>query len=246
MKIHQLDGIDYEINEAEAFGKSVFNNSEYTVTLAVPAGTELDEYIKDGDQITGSYTVSGLETNFESILQDVSYKREFKAGYDLYDLTISENALTVERASILDVPNGGTGSSELNGVLKGNGQNPVTTAVDGVDYWSPNTLEPPKMSDNGWLVEHMGGTYFRLFKVHDYGSVNVTQANNGQYISPVLASPPLPTNMQKMAMTFATSDSAGDTLWWLMSQPNGTRIRCAVSGTFKIQIAVTAICQIIQ
>ncbi len=55
MKINELEGLDYYINEVEAFGKSVFNPAEYTVTLAVEAGTPLNNYIKEGQQISGSY-----------------------------------------------------------------------------------------------------------------------------------------------------------------------------------------------
>lgn len=137
MEIYQLNDLDYKINEAEAFGKSVFNNSEYTVELAVPAGTELGMYIKDGDQIEGNYEASGLRTEFESVVQDVSLQRAFQAGYDMYDLSISENALSVDRASIIPVEDGGTGRGSLSGILKGDGVKPIVTAEAGVDYVEP-------------------------------------------------------------------------------------------------------------
>lgn len=140
MEIYQLKGLDYHINEEEAFDKSVFNPAEYSVTLAVPGGTNLNSYINKGDQIAGNYTVNGLTTDFESLVQDISINRQFQAGYDMYNLKLSENILNVARASILDVQDGGTGSGELNGILKGNGLTPVSTAVDGDDYWSPKTL----------------------------------------------------------------------------------------------------------
>lgn len=140
MEIYQLKGLDYHINEEEAFDKSVFNPAEYSVTLAVTEGTNLNSYINKGDQIAGNYTVNGLTTDFESLVQDISINRKFQAGYDMYNLKLSENILNVARASILDVQDGGTGSGELNGILKGNGLSPVSTAVDGDDYWSPKTL----------------------------------------------------------------------------------------------------------
>lgn len=140
MEIYQLKGLNYYINEKEAFDKSVFNPAEYDVTLAVESGTELSDYITKGQQVSGEYTVNGLTTNFESLVQDVSISRQFQAGYDMYNLKLSENILNVDRAAILDVQDGGTGSGKLDGMLKGNGLSPVSTAIDGDDYWSPKTL----------------------------------------------------------------------------------------------------------
>lgn len=137
MIINELNGVDYYINEREAFDKSVFNPAEYTVTLAVAAGTDLSQYITDGQQISGEYSVNGLTTNFESLVQDISINRQFQAGYDMYTLKLSENALNVTRESILDVVDGGTGTDELNGILKGNGLQPVGTAEPNVDYVEP-------------------------------------------------------------------------------------------------------------
>lgn len=140
MKIYELEGINYFINEKGAFDKSVFNAAEYDVTLAVEAGVELSDFITEGRQVSGEYTVNGLTTNFESLVQGISISRQFQAGYDMYNLKLSENILNVDRAAILDVQDGGTGSGKLNGILKGNGLSPVSTAVDGDDYWSPKTL----------------------------------------------------------------------------------------------------------
>lgn len=137
MEIYELKNIDYYINEKEAFDKSVFNPAEYTVTLAVKAGTNLDNFIKKGQQVSGTYTVNGLTTNFESLVQELAISRDFQAGYDMYNLTLSENVLNVDRASILDVQDGGTGRGELHGILKGNGMQPIETAEPGIDYVVP-------------------------------------------------------------------------------------------------------------
>lgn len=157
MEIYQLKGLDYHINEKEAFDKSVFNAAEYNVTLAVPQGTNLSKYINEGDQVAGNYTVNGLTTDFESLVQDISINRQFQAGYDMYNLKLSENILNVARASILDVQDGGTGSGELNGILKGNGLSPVSTAIDGDDYWSPATLQVDQTTV-GWTNLALTGT----------------------------------------------------------------------------------------
>lgn len=140
MKIYELEEINYFINEKEAFDKSVFNTAEYDVALAVEAGTELSDYIEEGQQVSGEYTANGLTTNFESLVQGIDISRRFQPGYDMYNLKLSENILNVDRATILDVQDGGTGAGTLNGILKGNGLSPVSSAVDGDDYWSPKTL----------------------------------------------------------------------------------------------------------
>lgn len=143
MEIYELKNIDYYINEKEAFDKSVFNPAEYTVTLAVKAGTNLDNFIKKGQQVSGTYTVNGLTTNFESLVQELAISRDFQAGYDMYNLTLSENVLNVDRASILDVQDGGTGRGELHGILKGNGLQPIETADAGIDYIEPLIEDVP-------------------------------------------------------------------------------------------------------
>lgn len=166
MIINELNGVDYYINEKEAFDKSVFNPAEYTVTLAVAAGTDLSKYITDGQQISGEYSVNGLTTNFESLVQDISIDRQFQAGYDMYTLKLSENILNVTRQSILDVVDGGTGRGELNGILKGNGLQPVEKAEPGIDYIEPlipntpfvaitpadSSITPPTPESLSWAI----------------------------------------------------------------------------------------------
>lgn len=137
MKIYELEEINYFVNEKEAFDKSVFNPAEYDVTLAVEAGTELSDFIEEGQQVSGEYTVNGLTTNFESLVQGVDISRQFQPGYDIYNLKLSENVLNVDRAAILDVQDGGTGRGTLSGILKGNGMQPVETAIAGIDYIEP-------------------------------------------------------------------------------------------------------------
>lgn len=166
MKIYELKDVDYYINEKEAFDKSVFNPAEYEVTLAVKEGTNLAQYITDGQQISGEYSVNGLTTNFESLVQDISINREFQAGYDMYTLKLSENVLNVTRESILDVEDGGTGRGELHGILKGNGMQPVETAEAGIDYIEPlipntpfvaitpadSSITPPTPESLSWAI----------------------------------------------------------------------------------------------
>lgn len=61
---------------------------------------------------------------------------------------------------ILDVRVGGTGNTGLNGILKGKGENPIGTAVAGVDYVTPKThigmigIFPGEIEQlpDGWLV----------------------------------------------------------------------------------------------
>lgn len=228
MKINELEGLDYYINESEAFGKSVFNPAEYTVTLAVEAGTPLNNYIKEGQQISGSYDANGTTTNFESLVQDIGISRQFQAGYDMYNLTLSENVLNVARKSILDVPDGGTGASELNGVLKGNGLNPVSAAVDGVDYWSPQTLEPVTLNGN-WLVEHLGGQNYRLSQIYRVNT-SCTQAHQGQYMSDTIAFPALPAGFATVPYSLSyTNSPANSGPVWMFNQSGGVRLKAGAS-----------------
>lgn len=242
MKINELEGLDYYINEVEAFGKSVFNPAEYTVTLAVEAGTLLNNYIKEGQQVSGSYDANGTTTNFESLVQDIGISRQFQAGYDMYNLTLSENVLNVARESILDVPDGGTGTATLNGVLKGNGTSPVSTAVDGVDYWSPATKEPVTLNGE-WMVEHLGGSNYRLSQVYTWDNVPINSAHQGQYISPALELPALPVGFSDSGISFQmiTSPDVSQP-WWLFSQASKVRVKCGASVTgAKVVLMLTCL-----
>ena len=236
MIINELEGLDYYINEKEAFGKSVFNPAEYTVTLAVEAGTPIANYISDGQQISGSYDANGTTTSYEGIVQDVAISRDFQAGYDMYDLTISENVLSVARQSILDVPDGGTGADSLTGILKGNGVNPVTQAVDGVDYWSPTTLIPAHMEDE-WLVEHLGGQNYRLSRVYKWNAQNIDTLHQGQYISPALTLPTLPAGYATPGISFQMIQSPDVAQpWWLFSQANAVRVKSGIAVTGAVVV----------
>lgn len=241
MKINELEGLDYYINEVEAFGKSVFNPTEYTVTLAVEAGTPLNSYIKEGQQVSGSYNANGTTTNFEALVQDIGISRQFQAGYDMYNLTMSENVLSVARESILDVLDGGTGASELNGVLKGSGTNPVSTAVDGVDYWSPRTLEPVTLNGN-WLVEHLGGQNYRLSQIYQVDT-SCTQSHQGQFMSDTITFPSLPAEFATVPYSVAmTNSSRNSGPAWIFNQSGGIRLKTGAStATVKMDLALTCL-----
>ena len=241
MKIYELEEIDYFINEKEAFDKSVFNAAEYNVTLAVPEGTDLNAHINVGDQITGNYTVNGLTTEFESLVQDISITRQFQAGYDMYNLKLSENILNVARQSILDVPDGGTGVATLNGVLKGNGASPVSTAVDGLDYWSPQTLEPVTLNGN-WLVEHLGGQNYRLSQIYRVNT-SCTQAHQGQYMSDVITFPALPSGFATVPYSLSyTNSPANSGPVWMFNQSGGIRLKAGAStATVVVDFAISCL-----
>jgi len=78
----------------------------------------------------------------------------------------------------LSVTRGGTGQNALYGIIKGDGENPVVTAEDGVDYLGPSSMtglismwslpNAPK----GWLIcngsSYNPTTYSRLFSVLGY------------------------------------------------------------------------------
>lgn len=241
MKINELEGLDYFINEQEAFGKSVFNPADYTVTLAVEAGTPLNNYIKEGQQVSGSYDANGTTTNFEALVQDIGISRDFQAGYDMYNLTLSENVLSVARQSILDVPDGGTGASELNGILKGNGVSPVETAVDGVDYWSPTTREAPTVNGN-WLVEHLGGQNYRLSRIYRI-TTSCTRSHQGQFMSDTITFPTLPKGFASVPYSVSfTNSPANSGPAWIFNQSGGVRLKTGTStATVVMDVALSCL-----
>lgn len=140
MEIYGLNGQDYYINEVKAFGKSMDTPETWTVPLAIETGSNVEAMLPEGSEVDGEYTVNGIRTNFSGVVQEVAISREHIPGYDLYNLTVSETAQTQVSDTVLGVKDGGTGADSLNGILKGNGASPITTAKDGVDYWSPETL----------------------------------------------------------------------------------------------------------
>lgn len=143
MEIQQLRSIEYYINEAEAFGRQVATEEDYTVTLALPAGTKVDNYLQDGQRVQGNYIVNGVRTYFEAVVDDISIKREFQAGWDMYNLSLSESEISLVMANVLTVPEGGTGTTTLSGLLKGNGGLPVVQAIEGEDYMKPIIKDTP-------------------------------------------------------------------------------------------------------
>ena len=57
--------------------------------------------------------------------------------------SITSNALTLGWTGLLGVSRGGTGSSTLSGILKGNGTSQLATAIGGTDYEFPLTFSSP-------------------------------------------------------------------------------------------------------
>lgn len=78
-------------------------------------------------------------------------------------------------SGLLTVGRGGTGSSGIIGIVKGNGTSAYTAALEGTDYLGPNTMTgvicyyPVKSIPSGWLVcdgtAYSRLTYERLFSV---------------------------------------------------------------------------------
>lgn len=89
-------------------------------------------------------------------------------GSQLVDLDVDHVT-----AGILSVSRGGTGSSNISGIVKANGTNPYTAAVDGVDYMGVNSMTglvcyyPVATIPDGWLrcdgAEYSRNTYSKLY-----------------------------------------------------------------------------------
>lgn len=79
------------------------------------------------------------------------------------------------KSGILPANRGGSGTGGLTGILKGNGIDPYTVAVDGQDFMGPNSFTgiivfyPNNNIPNGWLrcdgATYSRSTYARLFEV---------------------------------------------------------------------------------
>ena len=85
----------------------------------------------------------------------------------------------------LSVEHGGTGANSLIGIVKGNGTNPFTAAVDGVDYMGPNSFTgliafyPSASIPTGWLYCD-GAAYSRTTYAELFAKIGTTYgAGNG-------------------------------------------------------------------
>ena len=104
-----------------------------------------------------------------NMVEGITFLRPDGNGSRLSDL--NANSITEGK---LSVSYGGTGSTSLNGVIKGNGTEPFTEAVDGVDFLGPSCTGliayfPISTIPAGWLycdgAAYSRTTYSRLFNV---------------------------------------------------------------------------------
>ena len=104
--------------------------------------------------------------------------QNFKSGEQYLSPTGNGSQVTQLDASnissgILSVNYGGTGTQDITGIVKANGTNPFTAAVDGVDYMGVDSMTglvcyyPISTIPTGWLrcdgAEYSRSTYSKLF-----------------------------------------------------------------------------------
>ena len=86
--------------------------------------------------------------------------------------SLNANSIT---SGTLSVPYGGTGTTYITGLVKGNGSTAFSTALDGIDYLGPNSFTgviayyPVASVPSGWLycdgAAYSRTTYSRLFNI---------------------------------------------------------------------------------
>jgi microcystin-dependent protein len=87
--------------------------------------------------------------------------------------------MTNAGSGILNVLRGGTGSSGITGIIKGNGSSPMTAAVDGVDYMGANAMTgiiayyPVAALPTGWL-RCDGSAYSRTTYANLFAKIGTT------------------------------------------------------------------------
>lgn len=103
-----------------------------------------------------------------NLVANVDYLTPTGDGSQLTNLNLSNVG-----SGVLRVNRGGTGVTSITGVLKGNGINPLSTAVEDEDFIAPNGLTgiicyyPVTTIPKGWIVcdgaTYSRATYLRLF-----------------------------------------------------------------------------------
>ena len=125
----------------------------------------LNMFYKSAGSDSYGWTMLLSSTN---LVADVDYLTPTGDGSQLTNLNLSNVG-----SGVLRVDRGGTGVTSITGVLKGNGINPLSPAVEDEDFIAPNGLTgiicyyPVTTIPKGWLVcdgaTYSRATYLRLF-----------------------------------------------------------------------------------
>lgn len=127
-------------------------------SLYIDTQTHEIYYKSQGSGDSGGWVLIWSSANLES---GTNFLAPNGDGSNLTNLSASQIT-----QGVLSVTRGGTGSTGISGLVKGNGQSAYTTAVDGVDYLGPTATTgiicyyPIESIPSGWLP-CMGGAYSR-------------------------------------------------------------------------------------
>lgn len=147
--------------------------SAITGTLYVDTASLTLYYKSTGSDAFGWVEIWSA-TNFK---QNLQYLPVDGNGGQLTNLNADNIA-----SGVLSVINGGSGSNNLTGLIKGNGTNPFTNAVDGVDYLGPSGMTglvcyyPVASIPSGWL-RCDGAAYSRTTYKNLFNKIGTTYGN---------------------------------------------------------------------
>ena len=153
-----------------------------SVAMTVPAGLSVS-----GSPITSSGTLAlslstgySIPTTTNQTNWDAAYSNRITTATS--PLSISSNTISV---GTIPVVNGGTGSTTLTGLVKGNGTTAFTAAVAGTDYISPYSSQTANFilaSPNGVA----GTPSFRAIVVADIPTLNQTTTGNSANVTGIV------------------------------------------------------------
>ena len=160
-------GITGELLKTDANGQ---------ITAAVP-GTDYQAPITAGNLTAGSnLSVTGGTSAILGAGASISLGSNVVTGVaNDTNVTgsISANSLTLGWTGLLAVSRGGTGSSTLSGILKGNGAGALQTAVGGTDYEFPLTFSAPlSRSSNSISISQANGSTNGYLASADWSTFN--------------------------------------------------------------------------
>lgn len=137
--INQLEGFDYKILMSDDL-LSVATNADIEAQLVLKNDDTIPalKSLNLADKISGLLNIPYNPMSYTGVINSVEFEREYVQGYDLYSINMTQTTATRLLDTALQVPDGGTGRSELGyELLKGDGVNPVQNATAGVDYVKP-------------------------------------------------------------------------------------------------------------
>lgn len=164
-------------NRAKQAQAAQTGTGDPTGVLAAPIGTFYIDTTNNSLYYKGSgsdaYGWVLIWSNL-NLISGINYLTPTGDASQLVNLNISNVG-----SGILSVNRGGTGSSAISGIVKGNGTSPFTAAVDGVDYMGSDSMTgviayyPISNIPTGWLICD-GAAYARNIYIKLFNKIGTT------------------------------------------------------------------------